>query len=95
MIGQVTPIGMEQVRWHFYLLFVICNFTNAVFFWSFLPETKKLPLEEMNKLFSDSPVFIGWRNTKRFTQGSIDRHGQDIEVEKAMQATKVDEMATH
>ncbi|KAI9734802.1 MAG: hypothetical protein M1818_006789 [Claussenomyces sp. TS43310] len=47
MIGQVTGIALAAVTWKYYLLFVICNFTNAVFFWAFLPETKKLPLEEI------------------------------------------------
>ncbi|KUM55672.1 hypothetical protein ACN42_g11574 [Penicillium freii] len=58
MIGQVTPIGMENSGWRFYILFVVCNFTNAVFFWAMLPETKQLPLEEMKNLFTESPSFI-------------------------------------
>lgn len=32
MIGQVTPIAIENIGWRFYLVFVICNFTNAIFF---------------------------------------------------------------
>ncbi|KAJ5440231.1 quinate permease [Penicillium daleae] len=43
----------------FYILFVVGNFTNSIFFWAMLPETKQLPLEEMNKLFTESPWFIG------------------------------------
>ncbi|KAF4769592.1 hypothetical protein HAV15_011728 [Penicillium sp. str.  len=58
MIGQVTPIGMENSGSRFYILFVVCNFTNAVFFWAMLPETKRLPLEEMKNLFTESPWFI-------------------------------------
>ncbi|OQD96608.1 hypothetical protein PENSOL_c015G09858 [Penicillium solitum] len=58
MIGQVTPIGMENSGSRFYILFVVCNFTNAVFFWAMLPETKQLPLEEMKNLFTESPWFI-------------------------------------
>jgi len=60
MIGQVTPIAMANVKYRFYILFIVCNFTNALFFWLFLPETSKLPLEEMNYLFSNSPwVVVG------------------------------------
>lgn len=40
------------------------NFTNAVFFWAMLPETKKLALEEVNMLFSEAPFFIGNRSEK-------------------------------
>jgi hypothetical protein len=55
MIGQVTPIAMERIGWRFYLLFVVCNFTNAVYFWATQPETKQRPLEEMNYLFTNAP----------------------------------------
>jgi hypothetical protein len=40
------------------LLFVVCNVTNAIFFWAFLPETKGRPLEEMNRLFSETSWFV-------------------------------------
>ena len=55
MIGQVTPIAMKNIGWKFYILFVVCNFTNAVYFWAFQPETKLRPLEEMNYLFTNAP----------------------------------------
>lgn len=55
MIGQVTPIAMGRIGWRFYLLFVVCNFTNALYFWAFQPETKRRPLEEMNYLFTNAP----------------------------------------
>ena len=40
MIGQVTPIAMARIGWRFYILFVVCNFTNAVYFWATQPESK-------------------------------------------------------
>ncbi|EMR66309.1 hypothetical protein MGN70_008254 [Eutypa lata] len=58
MIGQVTEIAVKAVGWRFFLLFVICNFTNAVFFYLLLPETKQLPLEEMNFLFTHAPWIV-------------------------------------
>ena len=59
MIGQVTDIAIQSVGgWRYFLVFVVCNFTNAVFFWVILPETKQLPLEEMNFLFSNAPWIV-------------------------------------
>ncbi|CAN9172455.1 unnamed protein product [Alternaria alternata] len=66
MIGQVTELGMLTAGWKFYLLFVICNFTNAVFFYCFLPETAKRPLEEMNYLFTNAPLFVPGMNKNDF-----------------------------
>ncbi|KAL7267813.1 hypothetical protein RUND412_009583 [Rhizina undulata] len=58
MIGQVTPIAMTNVGWRYYLLFIVCNFTNAIFFWALLPETSKVPLEEMDNLWENAPWFV-------------------------------------
>ena len=58
MIGQVTPIAISAIGWRFYLIFIICNLTSALFFWAFLPETKGLNLEDMTSLFYDSPTFV-------------------------------------
>ena len=66
MIAQVTPIAMTAIGWRYYLVFVICNFTNALFFWAILPETKKLPLEEMNYLFTNAPLFVPGTNKSEY-----------------------------
>ena len=58
MIGQVTGIAVEAVGWRYFVLFAVCNLTNAGFFYLVLPETKQLPLEEMNYLFTHSPWIV-------------------------------------
>ncbi|KAE9376701.1 general substrate transporter [Stipitochalara longipes BDJ] len=58
MIGQVTSPAIHSISWRYFLVFVVCNFTNAIFFWAFMPETAKRPLEEMNVLFSGSNWFV-------------------------------------
>ncbi|KZL87695.1 mfs sugar transporter [Colletotrichum incanum] len=72
MIGQVTPEGMESVGYQFYFLFIVCNITNAIFFWIFLPETARRPLEEMNELFSSKSWFVAGKTGRRY-------NGQDLE----------------
>ena len=52
LIGQTTSVAMTNIKWRWYILFCVCNFTNALFFWAVLPETAKRPLEEMNYLFT-------------------------------------------
>jgi sugar porter (SP) family MFS transporter len=58
MVGQVTPIAISSIGWRYYLIFIITNITNAIFFWAFLPETKGLNLEDMDELFYNSPLFV-------------------------------------
>lgn len=58
MIGQITPIAVSSIGWKYYVVFIVCNLTNGIFFWAFLPETKGLHLEDMDELFFTSPTFI-------------------------------------
>jgi len=58
MIAQVSPPAFASVGWRFYLVFAICGFTNALFFWAFLPETRGIPLEELDAYFDQVPLFV-------------------------------------
>ncbi|RMX88782.1 hypothetical protein D0869_01372, partial [Hortaea werneckii] len=65
LIGQITePALSGSNKWAYFLLFVICNFTNALFFWAFMPETKKRPLEKINVLFAQTSWFVPTTNTR-------------------------------
>jgi hypothetical protein len=58
MIAQVTPVAFAAISWRFYLVFAVCGASNALFFWAFLPETRGLPLEEVDEYFARVPVFV-------------------------------------
>lgn len=87
MIGQVTPIAMEAIGWRFYLLFVVCNFTNALYFWATLPETKRRPLEEMNYLFTNAPIFVPTMNMREF---GFDLENRIQEIETKQDVTRTE-----
>lgn len=75
---------MENIGWRFYILFCICNFTNAVFFWIFLPETARRPLEEMNYLFEHAPWVVIGVSKESYVQGDIERRLEQVETEKGL-----------
>ncbi|OJI98003.1 hypothetical protein ASPVEDRAFT_79673 [Aspergillus versicolor CBS 583.65] len=58
MIAEVTPIALEHIGWRYYILFIVCDFSNALFFYLFLPETKGITLEVMDDLFTNSPLLV-------------------------------------
>jgi len=60
LIGQVSPIALNEAGWKYFLFFVLANFTNAIFFYCLLPETAKVPLENMDRLFDSSWWVPGW-----------------------------------
>ncbi|KAK5940310.1 hypothetical protein PMZ80_007730 [Knufia obscura] len=78
MIGQVTPIAMTDIGWKFYLVFVVCNFTNAIFFWLFMPETAKRPLEEMNALFQHAPWIVIGKSKDSYQSHDLENLEREI-----------------
>ncbi|THU85524.1 sugar transporter [Dendrothele bispora CBS 962.96] len=53
MLSQVSPIGINNSGWKFYLIFVVLNFVDLIIITLFFPETKGKTLEEMNEVFGD------------------------------------------
>lgn len=79
MIGQVTPKALSAVGYKYYILFVVCNFTNAVFFWAILPETVRRPLEEMNYLFTNAPYFVPTMDYAIVETHDLERRVEEVE----------------
>ncbi|EKD17056.1 uncharacterized protein L3040_000416 [Drepanopeziza brunnea f. sp. 'multigermtubi'] len=82
LIGQVTGTAMENIGYRYYFLFIICNFTNAVFFYLFLPETKNLPLEEMNYLFTNAPWIVAFHDKAAYKANyadDLERRAREIQ----------------
>ncbi|QDS73922.1 hypothetical protein FKW77_007696 [Venturia effusa] len=79
MIGQTTGIAMKSIRYRWYYLFCVCNFTNALFFWAFMPETAKRPLEEMTYLFTHAPWFVPTTNMREFDTHDLERRVEEAE----------------
>ncbi|KAJ3755671.1 sugar transporter [Lentinula raphanica] len=53
MLSQVSPIGINNIGYKFYLVFVCFNFVNLIIIIFFFPETKGKTLEEMAEIFGD------------------------------------------
>lgn len=86
MIGQITDAAITNIGWKYYMIFVIFNFTNAVYFWLTLPETKLLPLEEMNYLFNHAPWIIPGTNRSSYAANlteDLERRAEEIREKEA------------
>ncbi|KFH44619.1 Quinate permease-like protein [Hapsidospora chrysogenum ATCC 11550] len=51
IIGQITPDLLTKINYGTYVLFGIITTMGAGFIWFFVPETKRLSLEEMDLIF--------------------------------------------
>jgi hypothetical protein len=57
--------------------------TNAIFFWLFLPETSKLPLEEMNYLFTHSPWIIPGSKKTEYISHDLENRAAELSRKEA------------
>ncbi|KFY96026.1 hypothetical protein V500_02588 [Pseudogymnoascus sp. VKM F-4518 (FW-2643)] len=58
---SITGVALESIGWKFFMIFAAITFVGMVWVAIFLPETRLLPLEEIEALFgntSDTMVFI-------------------------------------
>lgn len=51
IVGQVTPDMLKTLTYGTFISFGILTFGGGIFVWFFVPETKRLTLEEMDVLF--------------------------------------------
>lgn len=72
----MTPIAITSIGWKFYIIFIVCNLVNGIWFWAFQPETKGLNLEDMDELFRNSPTFVPGSKWKPSTH--IDEDAEQI-----------------
>lgn len=53
MVVQITPIGIQNLQWKFYLIWVFFNWLSIPILYIFYPETSNRKLEDMDQLFHD------------------------------------------
>ncbi|KAI2467028.1 general substrate transporter [Annulohypoxylon bovei var. microspora] len=91
LIGQVTSIAVSAVGWRYFVLFAVCNATNALFFYFVLPETKRVPLEQMSTVIfaKDAPWIVVGKRSENYRaaaaaatveKGDLEAKKADIEV---------------
>lgn len=94
MIGQITPIALAAVGWRYYLLFIVCDIGNALFFYLFCPETKGLSLEAMDDLFTNSAWLVPgshWKPRLEIDPEALAEKKEGLEVEKGGIGAHVEE----
>jgi len=51
LVVEVTPDGVKNLGWKFYIVWAVLNLANAIIVWMFYPETGGQPLEAVDVLF--------------------------------------------
>lgn len=56
VVVLVTPIGLENIGWRFYIIFGVFNMVNVVVVWFFYVETANKALEDIDMMFMGEQV---------------------------------------
>lgn len=53
VVVEVTPIGIDNLGWRFYLIWAVFNLVAATIVWTLYPETGGVPLEAIDAMFTE------------------------------------------
>ncbi|KAK4228127.1 general substrate transporter [Podospora fimiseda] len=53
LVVELTPVGIANMGWKFYLVWAVFNFVNAIVVWLLYPETGGLMLEAVDHVFAE------------------------------------------
>ena len=62
MVVEITPIGIQNLGWRFYLIWTVLNAAVVPIVYLFYPETAGRTLEDMDEYFRSNPPLIVCRN---------------------------------
>lgn len=79
---------MSNIGYKYYYVFIICNLTNAIFFWALLPETARRPLEEMNYLFEHAPWIVIGSTKDSYASHDLENRLNEITHETEMKRSE-------
>ena len=56
LVVEITPSALNNIGYRTYIIFAVLNIANAIIVWCFYPETGGLPLESIDKLFTEESL---------------------------------------
>ncbi|CAF9903886.1 MAG: hypothetical protein GOMPHAMPRED_000597 [Gomphillus americanus] len=56
MVVQITPVGIANIGWKYYIIYAIFNACFVPIIYFFYPETKGLELEDVDRLFAGDSI---------------------------------------
>ncbi|KAM0449637.1 hypothetical protein ACHAO4_007302 [Trichoderma viride] len=87
IIGQVTPDMLQGITYGTYILFGVLTYLGAAFIYFFVPETKRLTLEEMDIIF-------GSEGTARADFERMEEINNEIGLNAILYSQQPDEVVT-
>lgn len=81
IVVQITPIGIANIGWRFYLIWMVFNAAFVPLIWLLYPETANRHLEDIDKVYCDNPGMIFVHQKREVIQ--IERPQSFIDAESS------------
>lgn len=94
LVVEITPLGIEALRWQFYIIWTVLNLVFVPTIYFFYPETANRKLEDLDLFFRDhhslfvhnNPEAVSLERPQRYTEIEdelVDRNKSVSEAKKA------------
>ncbi|SPO00376.1 probable sugar transporter [Cephalotrichum gorgonifer] len=83
LVVEITPVSIKNIGYNTYTYFAVFNFFFLPLIYFFYPETRRLSLEQIDKLFTGDKVMLHWT-------GSMGEIGGEIEGNSTGAATSLE-----
>lgn len=71
MVVEITPIGIESLRWQFYIIWTVLNGSFVPFTYFLYPETAGRTLEDIDTYFREKPSLLVFRDKASHPSSSL------------------------
>jgi MFS family permease len=58
LVVEVTPIGIQNLGWRFYVIWAVINTAIMPLIWAFFPETANRTLEDLDAYYRENPPLL-------------------------------------
>lgn len=58
LVVEVTPIGIQNLGWRFYVIWAVVNAVILPLIWAFFPETANRSLEDLDAYYRENPPLL-------------------------------------
>ena len=62
MVVEITPIGIQNLKWKFYIVWTVFNASFVPLVYFFYPETADRTLEDIDAYYRESPPLLVFRD---------------------------------
>jgi hypothetical protein len=73
MVVEITPIGIQNLKWRFYIIWIVLNAAMVPAVYLFYPETAGRTLEDIDEYYRTNPPLFVFRDKEAISTKRPDR----------------------